>query len=403
MIKQARKYCRHFEILFGVHCTPVDFTSNDLYLEADVTTELCQNCEKYLSSKCYGINAFTSSCREAYRWDGMYMNFCNLGLVVVSAFLSDERGELTGGMVAGPLCMGNMDDYLAELPHPELRRIVSEMPCYSPEQIQSLAETMSAIAAYISGVSHGKSGRYFYRQESLLNNIYAEKIKSFSEEDYYTYPIAQEQKLRSAIRSRNKEEAENILNQILAYIYVSNNSDLEAIKPRITELMVVISRTALDTGADMAQVDMLTQNSLKQIDTFNTIEDLSAWVSNAMHSFIAATFDYERLKHAETIHKVNKYVQSHYQNKLTLDEIASNVHLSKTYLCNIFKAETGETITNYINRIRVEKSKLLLPDDSLNIVQIANLCGFEDQSYYTKIFKSYVGITPKKYRESRKR
>lgn len=403
MIKQAQKYCRHFEILFDVRCSTVDCTTGTVHSSTQEPAPICQSCEKYLASECHGHKAFLHSCKEAYRWDGMYINFCSLGLVLVSVFLSDEKGDLAGGMVAGPLCVGNLDDCLAELPHPELRRMVAKMPTYSPEQLQSLAETMSAIAAYISGASHGRSGRYFFRQESLLNNIYAEKIKSFSDQDYYTYPISQERKLRSAIRNRDKEGAENILNQILAYIYVSNNSNLEAIKPRITELMIVISRAAIDTGADMVQVDTLTQNSLKHIDTFKTIEDLSAWISNIMHSFIAAAFDYERLKHAETIHRVNKYVQTHYQTKLTLDEIAANAHLSKTYLCNIFKAETGETIANYINRVRIEKSKLLLPDDSLTIVQIANMCGFEDQSYFTKIFKSYTGITPKKYRESRKR
>ena len=100
---------------------------------------------------------------------------------------------------------------------------------------------------------------------------------------------------------------------------------------------------------------------------------------------------------------MDKYIQTHYQNKLTLDEIASKTYLSKTYLCSIFKKETGETITNYINKVRIEKSKLLFSDEKLSIVQIANMCGFEDQSYFTKIFKSYVGMTPKKYRESRKR
>ena len=403
MIKQAEKYCRHFENLMDVQCSTVDCSTDTVYFSAGEPSEICRKCEKYLGSQCNGHRAFVHSCREAYRWDGMYINFCSLGLVLVSVFLSDEQGDLAGGIVAGPLCVGNLDDCLGELHHPELRRMVAKMPTYSPEQLQSLAEIMSGIAAYISGVSHGRSGRYFFRQESLLNNIFAEKIKSFSDQDYYTYPISQERKLRSAIRGRDKEGAENILNQILAYIYVSNNSNLDAIKPRITELLIVISRAAMDTGADMAQVDALTQNSLKHIDTFKTIEDLSAWISNIMHSFIATAFDYERLKHAQTIHRVNQYVQNHYQSKLTLDEIAANAHLSKTYLCNIFKNETGETIANYINRVRIEKSKLLLPDETLTIVQIANMCWFEDQSYFTKIFKSYVGITPKKYRESRKR
>ena len=51
LIKQAQKYCRHFETLFDIHCIPVDCTNNKLYLEQDVTSKLCKTCEKYLSSK----------------------------------------------------------------------------------------------------------------------------------------------------------------------------------------------------------------------------------------------------------------------------------------------------------------------------------------------------------------
>lgn len=402
LIKQAQKYCRHFENLFNIHCIPVDYTNNKLYLQTDVTTNVCKACEKHQGYKCYGINTFLHGCEEAYRWDGMYIFFCNLGLIIVASFISDERGDLAGGIVAGPFCMGNTEDYLQEIPNAELRKVIAEIPCYSPEKIQSLAEIMSAITAHISGISHGKAGKYFYSQETLLNNIYAEKIKSYTDNNYYTYPITQERKLRSAIRNRDKEDAENVLNQILAYIYVSNNSNLDAIKPRIMELIIVISRTAIDAGADMAHIDLLTQTATSAIEKFKTIEDLSAWLSNMMHSFISSTFDYDQIKHADTIHKVIKYIQTHYQSKMSLDEIASITYLSKTYLCSIFKKETGDTIANYINKVRIEKSKLLFSDDSLSIVDIANMCGFEDQSYFTKIFKSFVGMTPKKYRESRK-
>lgn len=401
--KLAQKYCHHLKILFDMNCTVVDCMEEGSEAEVAEIPALCQVCQRCTKNGCAGTNAFVHGCREAYRWDGIYISFCGIGLVLLSGFISDEEGKLAGGIVAGPICMGSWDDHVAEVPFSELRSMIASLPCFQTQKIQSMAEVMSAICAYISGDAHGKSGRYFYSQESLLNNIYAEKIKSYAESDYYTYPIAQERKLRSAIRSRNREEAENILNQILAYIYVSNNSNLEAIKPRITELLIVMSRCALDAGADNRNIDVITQSALKVIDEFRTIEDLSAWVSNILHRFLTSAFTYDRLKHADTIHEVDRYIQTHYQKKLTLDELAEVNHMSKTYLCSIFKKETGETIINYINKVRIEKSKLLFSDKNLSIVEIANLCGFEDQSYFTKIFKNYVGMTPKKYRESRRR
>ena len=86
-----------------------------------------------------------------------------------------------------------------------------------------------------------------------------------------------------------------------------------------------------------------------------------------------------------------------------MDGIARHVNFSKTYLSRIFKEETGENISSYINKVRIDRAKLLLADQNISLVDVAALTGFEDQSYFTKVFKAITGQSPKKYRESRKR
>lgn len=401
LLKQAQKYCGHFNNLLGISCVPVDCKKNVRNAEIDIENPICRACEKYKNFQCYGIYAFRQGCEGAYRWEGMYVCLCKLGLVLVNSFISDEQGEFVGGIVAGPICMGEAEDNLQGIYDDQLEQAISEAKCYSPGQIQSLAETIAAIAAYISGVSHGKAGKYFYRQETLLNAIYAEKVKSVTDNDYYIYPIALERKLRMSVRNKDKEGAQVILNQILAYIYVSNDSDLEAIKPRITELVVVMSRAAVDAGADMNEIFLLTQGFIKNIEEFRTIESLSAWISDMLQTFISYTFDFVNVKHADVVYKSIEYIKNNYMKRITLDEIAANTYISKTYLSSIFKKETGDSISNYINQVRVDRSKLLLMEDNLDIVEIANICGFESQSYFTKVFRSIAGITPKRYRQDR--
>ena len=96
-----------------------------------------------------------------------------------------------------------------------------------------------------------------------------------------------------------------------------------------------------------------------------------------------------------------EYIRANYYKKISLDEIARYVNFSKTYLSRIFKEETGENISMYINKIRIEKAKLLLTDKGTSLVDVANMVGFEDQSYFTKVFKAVTGIPPKKYKETR--
>lgn len=423
--EQAQKYCRHIANLFDIDCTTVDYGTAiqkgaitkgalPIAVRAPVMEHpeqvkfyrcgpdrICRICKEKSLSACRGESALIKGCEEAYRWDGMYIYPCECGLILIAAFLSDEEGELVGGVVAGPVCMGSADDCIQEIEDGEMKEAISEAPCFTPEKIQSMSEILSAITSCLSGISHGKSGKYFYKQENLLNAIYVEKMKSNSDHDYYTYPIALERKLRIAVRNRDKEGAQVLLNQILAYIYVSNNFELEAIKPRITELVIVISRAAVDAGADMNEISLLNMNLTKNIEAFHTLEDLSAWISNMMHRFIADTFDFKKVKHADAVYKTIEYINQNYSRRFTLDELASSIYISKTYLSSIFKKETGDSISDYTNRFRVEKSKLLLLEENLSIFEIATICGFEGQSYFTKIFREYTGSTPKRYRENR--
>ena len=88
-------------------------------------------------------------------------------------------------------------------------------------------------------------------------------------------------------------------------------------------------------------------------------------------------------------------------SSISLDDVASYVGLSRTYLSSIFKKATGVSLFAYVNRFRVEVSKMLLVDTEMNMVEIAGECGFQDQSYFTRVFRKYVGISPKRYRSYR--
>lgn len=84
---------------------------------------------------------------------------------------------------------------------------------------------------------------------------------------------------------------------------------------------------------------------------------------------------------------------------LTLENITEFVGLSKYYFAHKFKQITGYTCVQYINMIRCEKAKAMLRDKQMDIGEIGQLCGFNSQSYFTRIFHSYVGVSPSMYRQ----
>lgn len=95
------------------------------------------------------------------------------------------------------------------------------------------------------------------------------------------------------------------------------------------------------------------------------------------------------------------YIKENYMRKISLASVAEHVGLSSGYLCRIFKDETGGSINTYINNLRMNKAGELLSDKNSYIKEVAVAVGFEDQLYFSRLFKRYSGLTPSEYRASK--
>jgi len=93
-----------------------------------------------------------------------------------------------------------------------------------------------------------------------------------------------------------------------------------------------------------------------------------------------------------------KYIAAHYQDRITLSDIAGIVYLNPVYFSILFKRECGMNFVDYVNRYRIDMSKALLKDVKRSMAEIAKACGFSSTKYYSKIFKKTTGLTPSEYR-----
>lgn len=105
----------------------------------------------------------------------------------------------------------------------------------------------------------------------------------------------------------------------------------------------------------------------------------------------------ENTKHA--IHLVKQYIADHYNEEITLNQLADVVYLNPSYLSTIFKSKTGSGISKYIKTIRMEKAKKMLLRTNMKISDIGNAVGFHNNSYFIKSFHEYYGETPEKMRQ----
>ncbi len=98
--------------------------------------------------------------------------------------------------------------------------------------------------------------------------------------------------------------------------------------------------------------------------------------------------------------KIGEYLKKNYQYEINLQEIADSFYLSREYISRRFKQEFNETITDYLTRIRMEKAKEMLKNHQLKIYEIAYQVGYQNEKYFSKVFKKFVGCTPNEFRSS---
>lgn len=101
----------------------------------------------------------------------------------------------------------------------------------------------------------------------------------------------------------------------------------------------------------------------------------------------------------QKVHEVADYLLNHPETEESLEELAKRFYISKSYLSRIFREITSFTVNEYKNINRIKKSQQLLAHSSYSVTEISELLGFENLTYYERVFKKYAGMAPLKYRK----
>lgn len=140
-----------------------------------------------------------------------------------------------------------------------------------------------------------------------------------------------------------------------------------------------------------------------QLMKLETLEDMNRHLKRYLAEVCERIDDRREKPVPEVITEIMRIIQQHYSDNLTIADIASQVYLAKTYICLLFKQETGETINEYITRVRMEKAKELLEETDRKLAEICSAIGYAEPSYFTKQFRKYTGMNPSDYRDVHRR
>jgi two-component system response regulator YesN len=109
---------------------------------------------------------------------------------------------------------------------------------------------------------------------------------------------------------------------------------------------------------------------------------------------------YEVQQTSTIVAKAKQYILQHFAEDINRNDVANSVYLTPNYLSKLFNKETGLTIRDYINQLRIDEAKRQLNATSKAISMIAMDVGFENVSYFSTVFKKYCGCNPDTWRKS---
>ena len=396
-----------FEKAVGINCFVVDVKNPGCAPCSGYC--FCRECynkqiKQFGRAKCDSLMEYATF--QSVRWGGKYEFLCPAGAAFIAASVLDG-GIVKYGLVAGPFTMVPIEDYLDDefsgLFSGDTKAIVKyakQLPYIEPHRVSSLADMLLMVVAF-SRHMDSEDIRLAEQTSTRYNEIFSAMQDMKQADDNCEYPIDTEKKLQRYITSGDKKSAQRAMNEILGAIFFSSGADFEAIKARVTELLVLLSRAAIEGGAEPSRIFGLNRDYLSEISSFENVEDLSNWLASMLSSFTGLVFAAPDAKHTETIQKVMEYVNSNYMNRISLNDVSEHVSFSVSYLSRMFKEEKGISLTSYINEVRIRAAKLLIKQSDISLSQAAYLCGFDDQSYFSKVFKRITGTTPGKYREQK--
>ena len=320
---------------------------------------------------------------ESLRWGEPCIRLCANGLAMWALPVM-INAEITGGLLVSGVSMpGSTEDEADRTP----------------------AAIRTACAALLElAVKHNLTNGallQLHRDAALEQRHRAEAIQTVKEQSYDSIRslyLREEPNLLAAIRSGDRNKAREIINRVLIGIYTLAGNRRGLLKSFMLELVVMMSRAAVEAGGDPARILGVDYESIAALGGTDDEEGLCHWLTGMLERIMDAIHDNRKYPNTVMLSRALKHMEKHCGEELSRNDIAGIACLSPAHFSRLVRQKTGHTFSDLLNQLRVNRASLLLRQTDKSLVQIALECGFRDQSYFTKVFRRVTGKTPREFR-----
>jgi two-component system, response regulator YesN len=342
------------------------------------------------------------------RWGEAYFTTTPMGLIAFAVPLMEGdsfRGSFISGFVAFPEMAGDMipdiTKGMAQLGAACTEGFVEQIAIrtVNRHQIRHFADLLMKIM-----VRHGLLDRRALAEKrektaQQLNIAHCIEHVKKADKNVAGSIIDKQEEIIVRVKRGDITGAKEILNEYLGYIFFDTGMNFDIIKIRIIELIVLMSRSAIELGAASRELLKLNQGYLAELNRTEDYETLCLSVAGILENFIGRIstimIDKKRMK----VRLMLDYIHQNFTDGITAADVAKAVNLSAGRALHLLTRETGLSFTGHVTRCRVDYARYLLLNTDDTIADIALQAGFYDHSQFTRTFKSLEKATPLRFRK----
>jgi YesN/AraC family two-component response regulator len=318
-----------------------------------------------------------------------------------------ENAQLKGSLVYGPTIQseisGKFIDTIIEennLPVKIKKDFESYYNRCTKKDFHTLTNTI--IYIYYSIYQKKLDRDTLIAENSSFNDISAiiekntsEALSKHREDNYFHHSHVYEKHLLQCVKDGNIEALSDLRYPIDGRSGELSKGDPVRNSKNITIcLTTLVTRAGIEAGLNSELAYTLSDQYIQQLESLNNIKDIEELGSSILTDF---TTRIKRMKNSgvsSVVARCQAYIFKNLYGIITLPDLAKHVNLNPNYLSEVFKAQTGSTLRDYIQMQKVDEARKLLIYSKLSILEITNLLNFCNQSHFSRVFKKYAGVSP---------
>ncbi|WP_175638358.1 helix-turn-helix domain-containing protein [Metabacillus schmidteae] len=212
----------------------------------------------------------------------------------------------------------------------------------------------------------------------------------------------EEQLIWQCIKEGNKERLQDHLNNIKieGIGTLSKLSQIRNIKNHAIISVALATRAAIDGGLYPEIAFTMSDFYIQKIEETLELKKINLINQDCLFSFVDRINENKNNNQSKPVQVCKNYIFNHIFDQISVQDLAEKVNLNQVYLSQLFKKETGYPIGKYIQIEKLKESQKLLIQTDLSVADICMMLQFNDQSYFTSIFRKYTGQTPNQFRKN---